>query len=304
MKRRGATMSKVLFIACRLPYPLDDGWKIRTFNLLKGLVVKGHSVDLVTFVSDCENEIPNALRQLCRDIYSVDRKRGYAVIDLLKGLIAKKPFSVFNYGNKEMKELIESLINLNYDFIQIEDIVMAEYLPLKSEAFKILDMHNIESKLLIRYAEQEKNALKKIYAYMTAYKLHNYEIQTSRLFDNIYVCSESDRQHLLKYIEKNKISVIPNGVDCTYYQSNDRIRTENRLVFVGSMDYHANMSGISYFVKEIFPRVVASFPKVVLYIVGKNPPVHITRLAGPRIVVTGAVEDVRPFLSSAALVIV
>ena len=43
---------KAIVIAGRVPWPIDDGWKLRTYNIIKGLVLLGVEIDLVVFVSD------------------------------------------------------------------------------------------------------------------------------------------------------------------------------------------------------------------------------------------------------------
>jgi glycosyltransferase involved in cell wall biosynthesis len=70
------------------------------------------------------------------------------------------------------------------------------------------------------------------------------------------------------------------------------------------MDYHANISGVSHFVRDIFPLILRDRPSTRLLIVGKNPPASITGLASGNIVVTGAVDDVRPYLARAAVMVV
>jgi glycosyltransferase involved in cell wall biosynthesis len=67
------------------------------------------------------------------------------------------------------------------------------------------------------------------------------------------------------------------------------------------MDYWPNVDAVTYFVKEILPRLAAQLPKPpVFYIVGNNPSPQVRQLASPgSVVVTGRVEDVRPYLRHA-----
>lgn len=300
-------MKRLLFITCRLPFPLDDGWKIRTFNILKGLARSGYVIDLATFVRDeREKKHIEALAPYCHDVCTVVRAGGYKPAALLWGVFSSLPFSVFNYREEEMARAVARLAAKKaYDLVQIEDVVMAQYLPAGHRGGKILDMHNVESHLLARYAAHERNPLKKFYAGLTAQKLRRYEAAVSGSFDAVTVCSAEDRGILARNGVASPIVVVPNGVDCAYYgEATEMAKAgEDRIVFVGSMDYHANISAALFFVRDIFPHILARHPQGVLYIVGKNPPAEILALAGPHVVVTGAVVDVRPYVASAKVVV-
>lgn len=299
-------MKTILFITGRLPFPLDDGWKIRTYHLIKGMVNSGYKVDLLSYVSEDEDsKAIEAMRNICNSVFAVIRAKHYSVADLLKGLVTSIPFSVYNYHTCQMaKAVVEIIKDNNYDFVQIEDIVMCQYLDgiVGSCSNIILDMHNIESALLERYAFESKNYLKKNYAYLTANKLNKYEIEYGSKCSKVLVCSQEDSDILATRGLRGKIEVIPNGVDTNYFQpmleGND-----NSIVFVGSMDYHANVSGVLHFAENVFPQIRIKNPGIRWYIVGKKPTAEVLGLASDSIIVTGSVPDVRPFVAAASVVV-
>jgi glycosyltransferase involved in cell wall biosynthesis len=51
------------------------------------------------------------------------------------------------------------------------------------------------------------------------------------------------------------------------------------------------------------PRVWRQRPNAVLTVVGKGVPPSVAALAGPRVKITGWVQDIRPYLSSAAVAV-
>lgn len=298
-------MKDFLVLAGRIPFPLDDGWKIRTFHLLKALVETGANVDVLVFdETGRSNDYPE-LKRLCRDFVVIPRNKKYSLADLLFGVVNKVPFSVLNYFDENFLKEFERLVSNNdYSYIHVEDVVMAQYAKEFTRATKILDMHNIESNLLYRYASHERNFFKKYYALLTSKKLLKYEIKCIECFDAILVCSLEDKIALNCHNMLDKIHVIPNGVDASVYSDQTSSAKENALVFVGSMDYHANISGIEYFYAHILPLLRARHPGLLIYVVGKNPPSHIRALHGDGVVVTGAVDDVRPYLHRSAISIV
>jgi len=65
------------------------------------------------------------------------------------------------------------------------------------------------------------------------------------------------------------------------------------------------MDAVEYFVNEVFPLAKESRPDLKFVVVGRKPPSHIRDLGKlDGVTITGTVDDVRPFLASAALYVV
>ena len=69
------------------------------------------------------------------------------------------------------------------------------------------------------------------------------------------------------------------------------------------MGYWPNVEAVTWFAREVMPRLRGRTPAPCFVIVGAHPADAVRRLAGPDIVVTGRVEDVRPYLAHAAVVV-
>ncbi|HEX3083502.1 MAG TPA: glycosyltransferase family 4 protein, partial [Pyrinomonadaceae bacterium] len=101
-----------------------------------------------------------------------------------------------------------------------------------------------------------------------------------------------------------KLFVIENGVDAEHY-ANQESATRNRIVFVGSMDYHANIEGATNFACAVWPMIQQKQPSLRFTIVGRNPPSEITGLSSiAGIEVTGSVDDVRLYYREALCAVV
>ena len=70
------------------------------------------------------------------------------------------------------------------------------------------------------------------------------------------------------------------------------------------MDWMPNEDGVAYFVEKILPLIRREIPEVAFWAVGRRPPRRLQSLASDSVVVTGAVEDIRPYLAKAALCVV
>src|SRR6185503_7113005 len=76
-------------------------------------------------------------------------------------------------------------------------------------------------------------------------------------------------------------------------------------VFTGSMDWYPNEDGILYFADTILPLIRRECPDAQVTVVGRDPSARLRAAASGRGVrLTGTVEDVRPYMSDAAVYVV
>lgn len=138
-------------------------------------------------------------------------------------------------------------------------------------------------------------------------KVRSYERRLGAQFDACSVNAPRERDVLRAYVP-SPIHVIPNGVDLEYFRSRRETSgtyVPNRLIFTGNMSYRPNVDAVGHLVADILPRVRAEVPDVELHIVGMDPTPAVRKLAdGERIVVTGRVDDVRPYFEDAAVAVV
>jgi glycosyltransferase involved in cell wall biosynthesis len=76
------------------------------------------------------------------------------------------------------------------------------------------------------------------------------------------------------------------------------------LLFVGSFVHPPNVDAALRLARTIFPALREHYPELELYIVGDQPPSVLKKCSGPKLVVTGTVSDVTPFLDRAAVFVV
>jgi sugar transferase (PEP-CTERM/EpsH1 system associated) len=297
---------KILMVSARLPFPADDGWKMRTSALIRSLAAHRHEVDLITYVNGEDvNACMNGQRGYLREVVAVDRAKSYAPSDLVRGLVLAAPFPVHNYYQEDFALAVRELIQIHrYDAVQVEDVSMAQYALRTPIPLKILDMHNVESSLMRRFAGQERSMAKALYARITARKLRRYECDVAKHFDVVTVCSAQDRELLASMGVRTRMEVIPNGVWCDSYHADPAGGDGLEAVFIGRMDYHANISGARFLVRDVLPRLLAALPELRMNLVGKNPGPAVRALQGPNVAVYGDVPDVAPFLARAGVVVV
>lgn len=322
---------RVLHFAPRVCWPLDTGAKLRNYHLARVLAERGQ-ITLLAFTDQNESrdgspaESPRKspqeslapLENPYQQVITVKRDAAYTLAKVVRGLWGRTPLPVLNYTTASMKQALADLLNeQEFDVVQAESIHLMAYLPIIRAARKqplvICDWHNIESELMRRYSKREPNLLRRAYAGRTARLMSELERRATREFDAHVVVSERDALRLRALNPDARVFVIENGVDTAYYSDAqiDAVAPrrdapgKRRIVFVGSMDYHANIEGAVKFAREVMPRLRAHQPDLVFTIVGRSPSREVRELAqAPGIEVTGTVDDVRPYYRKAVAAVV
>ena len=155
-----------------------------------------------------------------------------------------------------------------------------------------------------QYAEREQSVARKTYARRTARLMSEFEQRALNEFDVHITVSEQDAERLRRMNSRARIVVVENGVDVSYYDGEPSGK-KTRIVFVGSMDYHANIDGAIDFARHVWPTVRAKKPELVFTIVGRDPSPAVRDLSSiDGVEVTGTIDDVRPFYREAIAAVV
>jgi len=298
---------KILFLCPQPLWPVNTGARLRNFHLANALCTQAE-VTILQAVNPADlppSPPPNGFQ----DVLSAARGASYSVLNVLRGMAGPVPLTVLNYASKEIERVLRgALASTAFDAVQIESIHMAPYLEtirrVNPGVKAVLDWHNVESELISQYAASTGNPAKKLVAARTSTLLRRMEQDVLKSFFAHTVVSDLERDKLLKRAPEAKVHVIANGVDTAAFARRESAAVSRTLLFVGSMDYHANSEAVLWFCHEIWPRIAAEFPELDFKIVGRNPPAAVQRLASDRIAVTGTVEDVRPYYYAAFAVLV
>jgi sugar transferase (PEP-CTERM/EpsH1 system associated) len=307
---------RVLYLSPRVCWPLRSGAHLRDFHLARQIA--GHAA--LTYVGLDTEELSlgeDVRRERLAELYNsevvrVRREAGYSRLNLLRGFVGPTPVSILNFMTPAVMSSLERLFReQTFGAVQIESVHLVAYAGLirriASKVPILCDWHNIESEIQIRYAENYSGSLRSVYARRTAQLLRGFELKFLRLGDAHTVCSERERKVLLALEPTARIEVIENGVDVEYFSQAECLPGGPRrsLVYVGLMEYHANVDAVTYFAREIWPRVRQLRPELQFVIVGARPTAEVVALAKqPGITVTGTVEDLRPYYREALAAVV
>ncbi len=319
---------RVLFLMPRVSWPPQTGLMLRNYHLARALS-RCAEVTCLTFaddareVSDAERaELPPPPESWAAQVVTVPRAAAYTPGKILRGAVGPKPVTVLNYTTPAFSDALAQLLHIQqFDVVQIETSTLGAYLPVIRAApnrpLAVCDWHNIDSELMRRYSEKAPLS-RKFYAQLTARRIAQFERWTLENYDGHIACSERDAAQLRAITPTARVSVIENGVDVDYYTDAKLARayaiwckeiqnpkSKIRLLYVGSMDYHANIDAVTYFARHIWPEIHRQRPELLFTIAGRKPAPEVLALGQlPGIEVTGTVPDVRPYYASAVAQIV
>jgi len=292
-------MKKILLLTPTLPFPPVSGGVIKSNKVVQFLAGKYH-LTVACFLKNEDNLYVQSFLEtyLLHDFISeelnVARNAKNFVISNLQGI----PLNIYRNKSATFKEKIASIIN-NYDVVFCDHYVMFQYIPSSYKGKIILHEHNCEYLIWKRYADIETNLIKKIALLNQAHRIKKYEQQICKQ-STVILAAPNDTDELVK------IGANPNKFLETYHLGDDSFLQEpnlqfeqasNNLLYIGTLSWEANIDGLLWFYKEIWPLVKHQHPTVKLYIIGKHADERIKTIAAEddQIILTGFIEDVEPY---------
>jgi sugar transferase (PEP-CTERM/EpsH1 system associated) len=304
-------MRGLLYLTHRIPYPPNKGDKIRSFHLLRHLSSR-YRIYLGTFIDDEEDwRYADAIKEYCQDTCIIGLNPLAARIKSLFTLASNNPLTLAYYRNTKLKQWVEAVLQREaVQNIVIFSSAMAQYVEHLTHSRRIIDFVDVDSDKWRQYALSKSWPLNWIYRRESECLL-NYERRVAREFDSAIFVSEkeADLFRQLAPDSADKTTFFNNGVDTDFFSPareyiNPYPAGVKVLVFTGAMDYWANIDAVIWFAHSVFPIVRAQMPDIAFYIVGTRPSKSVQALADlPGINVTGAVEDIRPYLMHASIAV-
>jgi glycosyltransferase involved in cell wall biosynthesis len=130
------------------------------------------------------------------------------------------------------------------------------------------------------------------------------ERHAARQFNACTTVASADAQVVQQLAPGVPVHVTPNGVDAVYFAPLDLPEQPETIIFTGAMSFPPNVTAVLHFYHNILPLIRRGLPNVRFVIVGRDPSTPIAALASdPFVTVTGFVDDMRPWLARANLMV-
>lgn len=307
---------RILFLSQIVPYPPHGGVLQRGYNLVRE-IGKYNETHLLAFVHPdilaTPEQIEASRAELERHCASVQyfplwpkRSSLHKLAAFGAGFVYPRPFSVLAHRSAAYADAIRRLVRArSVDLLHVDTIGLAPYRRLAMHLPSVLTHHNIESQLMARRAEVETAALHRLYVSLQARRLRAYEAAQSPLFDMNVMMSSNDAAELHAIAPAAATAIVPNGVDTGYFTAATEGH-DKACIYTGGMNMYANKDAVLYFLRDIWPAVREVHPDAKFYAIGQDPPRELQEYAqrDPSVVVTGYVDDVRPYVRKAAIYVV
>ncbi len=303
-------MANILYLVHRMPYPPNKGDKVRSYHLLKHLAAR-HRVFLGTFIDDPQDEAyVDKLPPYCADLHIARIAPRIAKLRSLSGLFSNEALTLPYYRNTELQAWVtRTLRDEKIDAAVIFSSAMAQYVQGAPQLRKLVDFVDLDSAKWTQYAPNHRWPMSWLYR-REGKRLLAFERAVAQQATRSFFVTENETELFLRSApeSKGRAEAMCNGVDAEFFSPAQVMHTpfatgERALVFTGAMDYWPNIDAVSWFVAEVLPQLLQRWPGLRFYIVGRSPAPTVQALASEHVVVTGTVNDVRPYLQHAAVVV-
>lgn len=296
---------KILYAATWFPYPPIFGAKIRAFHLLRELACQ-HEIALVSFAdAPIEPAWLQAMQQLCVRVEVVP-VQPFAQNRWKKALAWLSPepgFVAAAYSPAMMAKLLQVCAEWHPDCLLAWTFVTAPYvLAARQQIGKpaLLDSDNLMTQMLQDQALGSTGLVRRVWRGLAWRKMKRYERRLFSQFDLTALASPRDwaaAPPLFKLPPK-KFAVLSNGIDLVHNRMGLAEPQMQQLVFNGSITYEANFDAVAYFLREIWPLVLARESNMRLHVTGSIQNIDMGQFAQVHNVsFTGFVEDIRPVIA-------
>ncbi|HAF23284.1 MAG TPA: hypothetical protein DCK93_10320 [Blastocatellia bacterium] len=303
----------ILWLKTELLHPVDKGGKIRTYQMLKELR-RDHQITYLTLDDGAAAvDAREQATEYCHGVISIPHRTtakfsAAFYSELASNLLSPLPYAINKYDSAPMREQVSQLsASRGCDVIVCDFLAPAVNVPREVACPTVLFQHNVEAMIWKRHYEVQSNPVKRAYLRGQWRKMRAFERQSCGRFDTVVTVSREDREMIRREYETENVYDVPTGVDVEFFKPSGAVASEaNSLVFTGSMDWLPNEDAIRYFTEQIMPLIKQKVSDVTLTVVGRNPYPGLLELSkhDDSIVVTGRVDDVRPFMEKAAVYIV
>ncbi len=303
---------KILQLCKKFPYPSKDGESIAIKTLSHSLVELGCEMDLLSMNTSKHkfegNTFPEGASHYSL-IEFVEVDNNIYIKDAILNLFSGASFHISRFISEDFKKkLIELLSSKKYDFIQLETLVLAAYIPTIREHSKakiMMRSHNVEFEIWERIKNNTTFPIKKWYLSLLVRRLKKFELSQINLYDLFLSITQKD----LDYYKKLGLNIpslnIPIGINKkNYFPDYSSFLKKNKINFIGSLDWQPNLEGLSWFLEHVWHKTIKEYPDMEFHIAGRNTPKSLLDLREKNIFVHGEVDDAKAFINECPIMIV
>ena len=285
---------RVAVLTPYFPFPLSHGGAVRIFNLLRE-GARDFDIFLFSFAEKPASVEHTPVLDYCSKVVAFPNPRyrepRWASID---------PPEVNEFRSPYVRSVIEE-IRQRYAV----RVMQVEYTQMASYGGEILVEHDVTFDLhqqVLGDARKTSTGQELIRARWDLARWKRFETKAVESYPRVVVMSEKDATLLGS---APNVRIIPNGVDVRRFHVSPEI-PGRQILFVGSFRHFPNVVAYRWFIECVWPRLKQRLPDArFVTIAGPNPDLYYQPATfDERVELHGFISDVRPFYTSANVVVV
>jgi glycosyltransferase involved in cell wall biosynthesis len=302
---------RLLFVSPRFLFPMDQGGKIRTGNILRAM--KGGAFD-VTLASPAPADHArfSADTAAACDRFVWWAERGPSRVRRAMALASRLPVAAATDQSAAGRQVVRQALAERPDVVVVDFPHADVLLPERIEAASVMFTHNVEAEIFERHATRATGIWRLVWADQSR-KMARLEQKSLARYDTVLAVSERDRDMLAKRYNLPAVEAIETGVDLDFFAMSSAEAAPDPgadggvIVFTATMSWAANVDGIHFLLDDVFPLLLCARPGIKAVIIGRNPPAVLAekiKERGLNVVLTGFVDDIRPYVAAANVYVI
>jgi glycosyltransferase involved in cell wall biosynthesis len=299
---------RLLYLSLNVPFPTDNGHKMRTWGTLRALKAEGHEVTLVCLAPESPGDIDRvALKAGCDTLEIVPHAFKPASVSAdyagrLRALFSATPYNAARFTSATLQARVAELLAADpIDVVVCDTIFMAQNVGTDSAPL-VVNSADVEHVVLARFLAHERQPARRAYAAIELAKMRRWERTVCSRADLVMVCSAADHAVITALCPSSRTAVVPNVIDVEQYSPAPG-GDPSIILYSGAMDWYPNQDAVAYFALEIFPELRRRSPGLRFVVAGRTPPASFLRRLRdvPGVEFMGRVPDMRVEIARAGL---
>lgn len=262
---------RVLQLCHKPPFPPIDGGCVAMAAVTRGLIKNNIDLFILSIATPKHPYLKEIFpKEIQHKSFSYFIDTNPKLTHAFGALVKNQSYNISRFYDKLLSNKIINLIQTEkIDIVHIESLFGMPYatdIKAKTKAKVVLRSHNIEHQLWEQKAKEENNPIKKIYLKILAHQLKKFELQSFALADGIISISSIDSEFIKLSNIATPLITVPVGIPKKAFIEN----TSNKIYHIGAMDWQPNVSGLKWFLNDVWPKILKKNPNATLHIAGKK----------------------------------
>lgn len=299
---------KILVLGSRIPFPANDGGAVACMQTLRILSESDHVTYFSFntrkhFVSDY-----NIRKEFdfCR-VLSTPLDATPTIIGAIKAVLLFQNYNLSRFRSKKASQKLEALLQEEqFDAVIFENLFTSGFINIIERhrpQTVIYRAHNVEWQIWQKLALRN-SGIRKVYLKKLAASFKKAEEKFIKKVNKIAAITSQDAVYFKTVNPSAQVVNLPVGIDPDSETPSIDFENNPTLYHLGSMEWLPNRDGLAWFIKEVWPQVLANVPKAQLHIAGRNLNTNDPEFAGAGISNHGEIQNASEFIKKYSICIV